>query len=861
MPTDKLNFLGINRAISDYSQQEACEELINLRPTTNGLVPVKPFTSLTSALAVSRVIAHQTSGGTKYLAIKKTSEGVDIYVVNSDWTLPQSPVISWGNGELPDDIYFASAGNYILLSCKTTPTQSALLWDGTDYKSMNAFIPDVNASFSWEQAFGGTGYPESWHGMTSEQVKEIINSRLEEIQETQPELCIGPFITAIAYKMKDGNTFWTDKWYIYDPTLEMIFTNGPTFHKYFESADAMPPPYGTVCASFFNSSNKPGFLLYNDKQGDEAHFQFLGAKVKVTISQGVGWRPDSSLVQSIEVYTSRPEFYLDVSNAYYTATDPAGYTGTYSAVLAAARKHSDMDLHNKLLYLQASIPLKETSGTVYTEITLNFGGNKLTTNKTLDVDAGPVQRFGKLLGYNARFHFYDSVKKTFLRKPSLAIEFYAPHTQSWDTPYYCTVVFHYKSGEYYKLSGTLTTLRNQVFDTNTEFTIIAPSQDIDKVWLYFGGSYIYEYNMIASTRYNYSIHTGVADREITFASGLIPTASSYFFTDEPSAINVTEQYNPFLFKVEHSYLAPAPVLDLQPQMAGMTDTSYGTYPLNVFTEKGVYALMQGTGTVLYAAFRQVSNLVSKSNSVPTGNGTFIISSGGLWLIAGERSVLLSDALHLGPHKYVRSAPGYGTVSGGASLYLSDVPFKQYVNGARLSFNRYYDELYISNTNYNYSYVLSIKYRQWFKIPLKLWQDSIGGDIVITTGEVNNTVEILDTSTEGTSNSIMVHLQSRPFSRGYMYSHIHRIVAMVRAKLPSDQQQLTVALYGSENLQDWTLLSYAQRKGGPLKFSQIRTATAARSWRYYTICIDGSVPDDTDFGPVLFDYEPVIRRIG
>jgi hypothetical protein len=106
--------------------------------------------------------------------------------------------------------------------------------------------------------------------------------------------------------------------------------------------------------------------------------------------------------------------------------------------------------------------------------------------------------------------------------------------------------------------------------------------------------------------------------------------------------------------------------------------------------------------------------------------------------------------------------------------------------------------------------------------------------------------------------------------------MRRIVSMVRARLSAIAgEKLVVGLYGSENLQDWKLLSYAKRTGTdaqteddppvvtgrPLKVSQIRTTSAARSWRYYTVCIGGIVPTDTDLGPVIVDYEPVIRRIG
>ena len=126
-------------------------------------------------------------------------------------------------------------------------------------------------------------------------------------------------------------------------------------------------------------------------------------------------------------------------------------------------------------------------------------------------------------------------------------------------------------------------------------------------------------------------------------------------------------------------------------------------------------------------------------------------------------------------------------------------------------------------------------------------------------------DILNFSDELETGTLTVHLQSRPLSYGYQYAHIHRVVDMVRTSLVYNTHNITVSLYGSDDLHTWTLLTYANRKDmdstKPLHISQLRTAPAARSWRYYTIVIGGIIPIDTDFGPVLIESEPVVRRIG
>ena len=138
---------------------------------------------------------------------------------------------------------------------------------------------------------------------------------------------------------------------------------------------------------------------------------------------------------------------------------------------------------------------------------------------------------------------------------------------------------------------------------------------------------------------------------------------------------------------------------------------------------------------------------------------------------------------------------------------------------------------------------------------------------MTDGSVANYYNVIDFGSEVPEQEgqvvtkVMIHLQSRPFSFGYQYSHIHRIVSMIRSNIPitSTSAGIVVALYGSDDLQTWNLLSYANRR--QVKVSQIRIPPAARSWRYYTICIGGYAPLDTDLGPSLVDFEYVVRRIG
>lgn len=876
MATDALSYTGINRAVSDFAGAKACEELINLRPATEGTVPVKEFSVKMSNVPFLRFFAHHTTFGPRFIVIVRggTNDGYALVQrVDADGSVLQTLFSTpWlGDGTL-ESIHYASAGNIVLISlCDQDHgayENKAYIWKEGAYVEMEADIPELSYTLT-ETVKTVTGpLRQLDNDATAAEVVDEYNTAINAVQEQNPDLCTGPIIIAVAFKTKDGNTFWTNIFRPYDP-VPAVGTSYPPYVDENTPSWSGPTEFPTMdWAAYFD---KYGFAYETVEQGPK--FKMTGTVVKLTFDKlaAGAWDKDTSIVQSVEVYSSRPVPYLDASAAY----DSFGPFGV--SYCLPLRKYDEMDLGGQILYHQASITMESLSEDDQ-EVELAFGGNLQVAEDTLDTDAGALKRYGRLLSYNARFHYWDSVAHIDIGMPQFA--------SKGATGGVTNVFVQYADDEGSSLLwvGAETTV-----GTGGAYIVVAPSLNIKEVVTYekaSGYHRVRKYRMQESSTYNYAICVGDPyydsgsqsgtdpDYEALIPQGGIPQGIT---RKEPDAINVTEQYNPFVFRVEHSYLAPGNVLDIQPQMAGIADSSYGRDPLTVFTERGTYALTQGSANVLYGAFLPLSpNVISgkgAGGALPTDMGTFYLGDGCLWLIAGRRSTLISDALHLGPHKYIRTSPGYQRISGGGSAtpeydvsaLVSQVTFEQFVRtGARLSFNRFRMELLISNPLYPYTYVLSLKYRQWFKIGRRLWQDEAGGDTASTPGATPGHIDVVDLSTEEATAQVLVHMQTRPFSMGYRYIHMHRIVAMVRARLAASAgDKLVVGLYGSDDLQNWRLLAYSKRdaEAGVVELSQIRTTPAARSWRYYTVCIGGPVPPDADFGPILVDYEPVIRRIG
>ena len=914
MAAEHLSYSGINRSITDYAGSRACEELINLRPTSEGLIPVRPFTTKFSNKGYDRVFIHHAVGKDIYIGIYKTSSYVMAARLNDSTGASAQNLFSvtlTGSSadakaamaqRIINNLHFAAAGNIAMFSvCDradsvygnwafTWKMDESLTPAAENYVVTEANVPKIDVKIqSGEDIVKKTQeVPEINRNSTETDVINAVENAVSAVQEINPDVCFGVFIMAVAFKTKDGETFWTDNWLLYSP-LSAITTTSPPY----EDDTTLNPNIASLYDDFFDEHGGHGFRITSEGNtgigGNKiGRLEFYGTTVKVKVgalSNQSGdpnyWNKNTSNIQSVEVYTSRPIPYFDTESAFegFRQYQPDPEVEQYGlTILLAESGYAKMDLGNQLLYHQASIQMESLlDGSQYAE--LHFGGNIQTTNKTLRVDAGATNRYGNLLSYNSRFHYYDSVSKTGFGKAAFGFGYSATNIISGTT----YILARYSDNGNEKLMCLDQWSLLAYLDPAD--IVIAPSVNIHEIITYAKASghyYWRKYRMTPSNTYNFSVCTeGSYDDDdgtgtVTEFENAINT-SPVVYTVEQASINVTEQYNPFVFRVEHSYLAPGRITDLVPQNFVVTDATYGREPLDVFTERGIYALIQGSGDILYAWFDPIDPMVAYGRAVPTEMGIFFLSGGCLYLCAGHRVTLVSDALMAGPHKYVRSAgpnSSYAKIAGSSgivdmSLNVSAVDFVTFVaNGGRLSYNRFRQEVYVSNPNnqyYQYTYVLSLKYRQWFKVEGHYWQDEPASTIISRPGSTSGNIDVLNMETEATG-SVKIHLQTRPFSMGYQYAHVHRALSMIRAKL-STGDKAVLHLYGSDDLQNWTLLAYASRSGSSsgLYISQLRTPTAARSWRYYTICLTGQVPSagdfQTDVGPFVVDYSAVVRRLG
>lgn len=1078
MEHNELKFSGINRRVSDYSNGGACEELINLRPLETGLEVVKSKAALFGASLYDDLYVHHTSYGDRYIGITRSQYGIT-YTGLSDVGAPAYSLVVTASL----DSAIAALGDLLIISDKGDAQTLVYKATSTNYSAMDATIPNVSVSVQM------TNYPVSVSDIDDlvtvstdvtdflstdgadpsedeEKQKAMLNAMLEYVRGKDKMKCYGMTILAFNYTLTTGEEFWTFKYVPVDPLTDL--------------ADN----YSYSGASW-SSGSFPFLFFRNVGTQPHAYMCVPSSEIGVTITRSGTYDADKSLLKSINIYSTIPTAPISIE------LDGGMIIGTPN--------HSEYTAYvaNALFYKQFSIDLSEMGASAYR--TLVFGSSSaIAARDVLDVDAGPVKRFGEMLSYNNRLHYYDSIARCVAYPP----EFNPDGTLTSQT-----MALSYKTNEgasWAEVTG------NAPSSSTNRYLVCCPDARIDRIKV---NGYLYP--MIASNKYNFSFNV---TRNMQSLTGTVPSSlTGYIDIPEERTVNVTGQMSPLEFPVENSYAIGGKVNALVVNADNLTESQTGQWPVYAYTDRGVFALEQGSGEVLYARVTPVSMLVAESNAASSPYGHFFLSGGHLYNLRGKHAVIVSDALEAEPHKEIRSSAQYQTMYNG-SLYNisgleSKVDFRTFCKGASVTYDPFADEIIVSNAtqtysqyDYLYSYVLDLRRKQWHKIdstafpsgntstisrmyttstlgtravgridvkdsvlfeftetiygnklftsntvacpvstftagttltarcfgrvfsswtateitPAKIalaklfvikydsitnetfvdieklggsnyrllagrrgaggsapdtWSIFSGDTEIMTftfdgsyiTGGFQNkttgkTIRVFigqrivefvagnsDTSQYGESAVLLaeqivsavnadtggpatasrsgtsvilvakgegptyngsvsvtplysddtdsfinvactnmmggssagtneyfcnlaaeeetpirrVHLESRPVSFGYAFSHILRTVLLIKARLQALSGVVAISVFGSDDLFSWTCISTGQKKSAMegLLINRIRNNRAAKSWRYYKVCIGGHVPTDADIGPIIVDWNAINRRIG
>lgn len=699
MRGQRVDIKGINRLIGSADNDDGfCTELINLADKS-GIKVIGQREVASANIPFTRIRMHRINKTINYIGIQDDANGVKVVHFDPRSGKILNPIKDFPAGS---DIEYAFLNNQIVISDRTSIKEYVFIFKDTYVPLYEGLEFDVRPKVEPSYFSHSTSAVDFSRNKT-----EFLASCAAEINKFKREnknYCEGMFMYCFTVTLYDGTETG-----MYGLTSTCTQYNQPR-DKY----DAFISPD----TSLTSDGNIMVYYCWND----------FYQSFSMTIGNNGNLLDYKDLIKSVNLYVSIPISKMPIMEDNVGVNISWRDSGEVLNVPPDAVKINVLDndktgFEKTLLYKQKSWSLEEFSRGF--EYTLEFGGDKQAAGATMEVYATNADRAGKMYTYNNRVHFYDSNVRI---SPELS-DMTHPRGKAEVN---ATVIVKVRTGD-----------KDCVFRyDDVVLSTTAPDAAIVKLFLpemvIFPDSRAYQMDIIVSStdmamlagkkltlpltsspayNYAYCFCGEYFEGEMTTFDGIYPTLSDTY--TETNVVNVTASGNAMVFPVEHSYKFDGNITSVAVSMESISDVQVGQYPLNVFTDNGIYALEQGTGEVLYSRITPISgDICDNDNIIFTRQGLAYISNGGVYILAGRRSTCISTLLDNAPDLYIQDNDSFVRCCGGSlydiTPYLSMVRFRDYVEDANLCWCPETNELIVSNPNYSYSYVYDFIFNSWHK---------------------------------------------------------------------------------------------------------------------------------------------------
>lgn len=681
----QIGGINLHPNISD-SRIGDCEELINVK-SENGNLRVDTDYEIISADIPYRDITIHTVG-THKMYIGKDSEGVV-------WFTPRSGEVRSRLYEKShiDEIHIATTGNLLVISDTHDIITMVYAWKGESYEVLyNGEIHfDVKSSFLQNEVSIYLDKPIQSDNKSG--VIQSIRGLINQYEANNKNAAEGGFLSAYTLTMYDNSEIGP---------FNMMYT--PIEHD----------------ESIYDYDGFFAQMIVANIRTDKSY-----RNIQLEVHPLTDLNQYKNLIKSVNLYVSQPISSLNLTEegTLVSWNDDGLAESNNLHVTIARRPVQQREIENQLLYLNKSWSLEDfTAATADKPIRYDvvFGGDTQTTSRTMPVTTANTSRAGKMLTYNSRIHYYDSVVSLNLG----ALPSFLSTIQGDDFTEENVVVYVYLKAEgkdivkmYTDIKAIIKTRNVGWYEIYLPEYVMIPDSRAYKITIEYDYRFI-DISLSPSPRYDYSYFYGAKYDGTTMVEGEFPEETDNIYR-EHDIINVSAQDNPIYFPVRNSYRCQGNIITIGYALEPISNVEIGRYPLYVFTDRGIFVLEQGTGDVLYGELNNINTDIV-SASTQTRTGVAYIANGGVYVLNGRQSIKLSLPIEGRYDTRIRQAAAYSECCMTDKLYdvsnlLSFVRVDEYSDGATMIYSSAADELIISNHNYLYSYVFSFIYKQWRKI--------------------------------------------------------------------------------------------------------------------------------------------------
>lgn len=801
--TISVPILGIDRATPDHIVQDGkCETLTNLRYRNGAWRNIKPpkqkMTIDGGNITVGGethygnapilLYKHPQADGNRYIAALNDFNTMNTYdaricsislATNDIAEIYETAeeLITIADGLRPGNVEVTHFGNVLIITDRaggSVPRQYYFVLTGNKYQQ---YITPRPAEVTLDVT--------STEGMRPDEIEHVYSTYFHRwhLVNTDNGEVLKP-----AKNPKD-NSWWGELAYIVcyltadnkpiAPSAVGVVTSD--WYRDSSSVHTVKPSFGTL----ENGANTFGFVSSRSESVNIPADRLTYILPKLTVS------PDKTI--NTEIIDRVAVFATQIHNIY-------DIEGIVNGKLSGGEInfvdcYADNKLFDKPFYLVEEKPLSEIDGTVefsldYTKLSNHIFNKIYEANQSLHTISGEA-----LYSYNERLHIANLSTTYF--------DGYSWITEVVERENYAVNTVIHKNSDFFSATKHYTNQRPTMLGSEQR-VISYPSADAVSMAVYNQSDtspygLLRSYSLLAAPAIDIAYYMPAPTNEEKFPSITLPSSGQATneqpvfdnsTVSESNHIQVSAQNNCFVLPYKNRYTVGSDserIMAINSTVGLITDSAFGTTPLYILTDKSVWALIQGSGEVLYGNTFFVNNHHTVShNTLAAGGYLFYFTKSGIVALSGRKAERISAPLDL-PN-------GRPEVFDGCKLYFDPV----------------FEELTLYYNHNSTAFVFSLENSVWSCRTLTSISNGIYsyhtiGDLLSRHTYLGNTTTTTIYELQAEDNTASYHhtiaIATRPLKLGTLgYKRIEEIVARIRATAPVDW---TICVYlGSNSATPW-----------------------------------------------------------
>lgn len=274
----------------------------------------------------------------------------------------------------------------------------------------------------------------------------------------------------------------------------------------------------------------------------------------------------------------------------------------------------------------------------------------------------------------------------------------------------------------------------------------------------------------------------------------------------PNKVYTSEVNNPFNFPTRGvNSIGTGKILGISAATKALSAGQFGQFPLYALSTDGVWALevaKDGTYTAKQPISRDVC--INPKSITQIDNAVLFTSERGIMMLSGSQCVCISDSLDPNRSTSLKSLPKSDELSREAGIpkeQTDHLPLKDFLAEAEMIYDYPRQRLYAYNPKTSYTYVYSLKSKQWSTTPTDIRKavNSYPQTIAVTKDG-----KVVDYSKIDPTKGIRGLLVTRPLKLGA--PDTMKTIRSVIQRGYFRKGHVRTILYGSRDLFDWHVIS-------------------------------------------------------